>query len=1043
MQTLDVNNDIGQKRDPSSPADDFVTAFQNPPRELRGKPFWSWNGKLDRRELFRQIDVLRDMGMGGMFMHSRTGLNTEYLGEEWFDLVNACAEKSYALGLESWLYDEDRWPSGSAGGIVTREPAFRMRSIVLSEFGPGETIEWPAPGDFLEAHLADLDGLSLNHYQPVAEGAVPICPEGARILIFAREIHPSHSFYNGGSYLDTLNREGTDRFIEVTHERYLKHCGQNFGKALKGIFTDEPHRGFILCEAVNQPGARKSSHALPYTEKLFEEFKQRFGYSLQGRLPELFFQLGGNALSQLKWHYVELLQQLFIENWARPCLQWCEANNFFLTGHVLHEDSLTAQVVPCGSLFRYYEEMTYPGIDVLGSDNSCYWVAKQVVSVARQQGKPYVLSELYGCTGWATDFLDHKRIGDWQAILGVNFRCHHLSWYTMAGESKRDYPASIFHQSAWYREYNYVETYFARIHHVLQQGTPDCDVLVIHPGESLWAQFHLGWATWLESKSPAADAVEEKFETLFRWLTDSQVDFDYGDEEQLGRLAGVQIIDDKPVLCLGLMQYRVVVVGGMETIRRSTLALLLRFIRAGGHVVFAGGPPSHADAELSEEPKLLREEATRTAWQKSETIRAVRARSEQLLSVNDGFGAEGILSQVRLTEGDGICIAMVNTTGKSIESVTLGVPGAGKIEELDCRTGQVLSQPKEETAEGMIWRPSFGPWRERLFRISDRALDDGSKPQGEPAKGGAEIPLLGPYRYELNEPNSLALDRACHRLEGGEWQPETDVLRIDESIRDRLGWTQRTGQMAQPWCAKEETMGPRLELAYSFQVRECSAPVELVLEQPERWKIELNGTAVEAGEDDSAWFVDIALRRIVLPQDSLKVGTNQVHLRTRMRPSTDIEAIYLIGRFGVYRESAGFVVGVLPHQVEVGDLVEQGFPFYTGIFTYKCLLPSSFASGPTTVILPRFGGACARIHDVAGEQILAFPPHEVVCDFKENSEVSLDVMLTRQNLFGPFHRLPKEESFTGPDSFRTRGENYCEEHQFFPSGLLDVPLLRF
>ena len=37
---------------------------------------------------------MRDMGLGGFFMHSRTGLATEYLGDEWFALTNACADEA-------------------------------------------------------------------------------------------------------------------------------------------------------------------------------------------------------------------------------------------------------------------------------------------------------------------------------------------------------------------------------------------------------------------------------------------------------------------------------------------------------------------------------------------------------------------------------------------------------------------------------------------------------------------------------------------------------------------------------------------------------------------------------------------------------------------------------------------------------------------------------------------------------------------------------------------------------------------------------------
>ena len=96
-----------------------VAEFAQPGVAFRGKPFWSWNGVLEKDELVRQLSIFKEMGMGGAFMHSRTGLKTEYLGKEWFELINACADECEQLGLEAWLYDEDRWPSGTAGGMAT------------------------------------------------------------------------------------------------------------------------------------------------------------------------------------------------------------------------------------------------------------------------------------------------------------------------------------------------------------------------------------------------------------------------------------------------------------------------------------------------------------------------------------------------------------------------------------------------------------------------------------------------------------------------------------------------------------------------------------------------------------------------------------------------------------------------------------------------------------------------------------------------------------------------------------------------------------
>lgn len=131
--------------------------FHNPSAAYRGKPFWAWNGKLEEQELLRQIDVLHEMGFGGFFMHSRTGLQTEYLGEDWFRLTDACIKRAQELGMEPWIYDEDRWPSGCAGGLVTKEPPFRRKYLTLTLNEAADSSEPP-----LAVFAARIDGLSLS-----------------------------------------------------------------------------------------------------------------------------------------------------------------------------------------------------------------------------------------------------------------------------------------------------------------------------------------------------------------------------------------------------------------------------------------------------------------------------------------------------------------------------------------------------------------------------------------------------------------------------------------------------------------------------------------------------------------------------------------------------------------------------------------------------------------------------------------------------------------------------------------------------------------
>ena len=372
--------------------------FKIPGPAWRGKPFWSWNGELKKEELIRQVHVLKEMGFGGFFMHSRAGLATEYLGDEWFELTNAVADEAEKVGMEAWLYDEDRWPSGSAGGMVTVDPQYRMKSIWITES------DNPAPeADCIARFAVTLEGDKLVSYRPLT-GELKA---GERAACFDIRMEKCSSGYNGTTYIDTMSRAAVDRFIELTHEQYAIRCGDRLGRSIKGIFTDEPHRGNMMSNKKVENGVMTCS--APWTGDLPQEFAARKGYDVMARLPELFYARKGVELSEVARDYFDVTNDLFIERFAMPINEWCEKHNIILTGHVLHEDSLTNQAVPNGSLMRYYEHMGYPGMDLLGPNNECFWAASQLNSACRQVGKTRLLSEMYGGSGWDFDLKGTRR----------------------------------------------------------------------------------------------------------------------------------------------------------------------------------------------------------------------------------------------------------------------------------------------------------------------------------------------------------------------------------------------------------------------------------------------------------------------------------------------------------------------------------------------------------------------------------------------------------------------------------------------------------
>ena len=106
--------------------------FEDPSSEYRGFPFWAWNGKVDDGEVVSQVGIFKEMGFGGFHMHVRQGLETEYLGKGFMNTVKECVQKAKELDLYACLYDEDRWPSGAAGGLLTSDKRYRQRHLLMT-----------------------------------------------------------------------------------------------------------------------------------------------------------------------------------------------------------------------------------------------------------------------------------------------------------------------------------------------------------------------------------------------------------------------------------------------------------------------------------------------------------------------------------------------------------------------------------------------------------------------------------------------------------------------------------------------------------------------------------------------------------------------------------------------------------------------------------------------------------------------------------------------------------------------------------------------
>ena len=987
----------------------------------RGAPFWSWNGKLEKDEIIRQVHILKDMGFGGFFMHSRTGLATEYLGDEWFELIRAATEEAEKLGMTAWLYDEDRWPSGTVGGEVTKTLEYQLKFISM----------YDADYQDFDAHIAgelgrfaiklDENNIMSDYYQ-ISEGETP--KKGYIVKKFLVEHMASEEFYNGYTYIDTMNKEAVAAFIKATHEKYKEKCGDLFGKTMLGIFTDEPHRGAIL----NGFGTRNKNHLnmTPYTYELFNRYTKVCGGDLQKTLPELYFMKKGEKVNRTMYFYIESLQQLFLENYAIPYNEWCKENKLIATGHILHEDSLAIQTVFSGSVQRYYEYMGYPGVDILSEGNRAYYVAKQVQSVARQMGQPFVLSELYGCTGWQMNFRSHRDVGAWQTLLGINLRCHHLSWYTMKGEAKRDYPASIFYQSGWYKDYSYVEDFFARLGEITSVGEPLCSTLVINPVESMWLYPRLSWLGIFDPRYPEMESLEQDYLNLFKILTTGQVDFDYGDEDIINRHYSIKNIDGKPTLCVGKSRYTTVVLSGMDTVRSTTLKILEEFVNAGGDVLFIGNLPEYVNAEKGQIPANLLEKSSHIKLDRNEILSYLK--KQQFFNIN----SSEIITTVR-KDGENyylICLNEDRENGKRNLTLTLNKPCNIEEIRMDCDKEYGIAENCSNVSV------DFEAGECRVFKVCEKG---NVLPKLESKIPSETVSLTGPFKYSLNEMNILPLDLASGNIDGDDFE-EDEILQVDRKIRKKVGLLYRGGEMIQPWYREKYSLMKQeqkhlLKLYYHFDVQSLpEKDVYFIIEEGARWNIKFNGKTLEGSP--VGYWVDTCFDKYVLPVSMLNIGENKLELSAEYDDTLNLECVYIMGDFGVKLDGKKTAISKLPKTLEIGDITHQGLPFYSGTVTYYTGLSNKTVS----VQLDDCFGATSKVGDNKYSEYIAFAPYESEV-ISLDGELKIDVVLTRRNTFGPLHYAPVLCGAYGPEIFIQTNEytpNYCLIEQ----GLLKAPKIK-
>ncbi len=557
-------------------------------------PFWFWNGLQNESELSAQLDSMKAAGCDGVVLHSRTGNRVPYLSDRWLDLVeHACAEAE-RLGLKIWIYDEDGYPSGNAGGRVQADrPDLRQQWLTFA-YEPTDPSA-PAYAAYDPGSFALLDEKNV--------------PAGTPALRFTIRYWDRH--------VDTLSPEAAHRFLSLTHERYAARLSRFFGKVVTAVYTDdESHQVW-------------RGDGLTFSPFLEAAYLARFHTPLRDVLPALVENLPSSAAVRTRHH--ALVRDLFLENFIAPQVAWCHAHGLVYIGHLCGDEGPSAKSIrEYGSATPYYVLEDVPSVDDYLCDMKDHGYLRRPAtddslhtqfapsgflrypphlyaaasSAAHQFHDGVLSSETIAFLGWDVQpaFLATQIF--YEVAQGVTLNTPHAWYYTVGGAAHHDCPPTYGHQQPFLPALALHAPSWTRAAALLRRGPAYAPVLVLRP-DSVFAledgsDIAPDFTPRRPRTSPAPADFDLAFNTLLIDLARAHIPFEMTEESVLlahGRPSGRGLV-------LGAAAYSAVVSPGGYPLSAAARTLLSDFAAAGGlHAVWDGKTlPEELVSRLSPTP---------------------------------------------------------------------------------------------------------------------------------------------------------------------------------------------------------------------------------------------------------------------------------------------------------------------------------------------------------------------------------------------------------------------------------------------------------
>lgn len=565
--------------------DSLEMHFHRPPAAFSVLPFWSWNNTLDSTRLNWQMDQMMDKGIYGAFMHARAGLDssaTPYFSDGWWRAVESTVRHAHERGFLSCLYDEDGWPSGSAGGrTLAADPERYIKKVLryrrMEVEGP-QDLRLDLAGHALAIYAGRISDKGVYDFSSQQDltalgGKKWAMPAGRwAITIFTLVKDP-------GKQIDYLDSSAVAQFLHITHDEYYRRLSPYFGGTIPGVFFDEIYANL-----------QDRQNNIVWTNDFAEQFRKRKGYDIVQRLPLLLYD-DPRWTFPVRYDFFEVARDLYNRAWFKQYAKWAADHHIWVTGHTTEE---MANYIRQMDYFNTMGQLQRPCTDNedfrYGFPRQIDWYdPKQMSSIGHTYGSERVAAESMGSGGYAILPEEYRYGFSMLGVYGINMFVPHLFHYSTARpENQADWPPSWFYENPYWKYFRPLADFAARISFMGAQGRHVCRVAVTYPTTQLW----------LNGYSGGVD--DSYYKEVQKQLLENHIDYDIVDPESLAK-AGT----GSEGLEIGGERYKILILPDQKAVRSDVMSKIGAFVAGGGTLVGLKGLPSFSEKGGGADPAVV------------------------------------------------------------------------------------------------------------------------------------------------------------------------------------------------------------------------------------------------------------------------------------------------------------------------------------------------------------------------------------------------------------------------------------------------------